>query len=235
VSFKAVASVIDADAGSATLKLILILMADHASDDGERIYPSVGTIARRAEVSERTVQYAIKELVRKGLLEVAQERTGATTIYRIPPQNLHRGGATVAPKPISNLSVKPITLSSDDQDFIERVKSEYPKKKGEYGWKKAEPTIKRIPKKDREAVIAGVIGYRKFCETERRINTTFVKHAPRFFNAESWLEYQQSAPVEESKDPVQGIHYDLVMIAGEQVKVYPGSDELFDEDAWRSA
>lgn len=35
--------------------------------------------------------------------------------------------------------------------------------------------------------------------------------------------------------PVQGIHYDLVTIAGEQVKVIPGSDELFDENAWRSA
>lgn len=37
------------------------------------------------------------------------------------------------------------------------------------------------------------------------------------------------------RDPVCGVDYDLMMIAGEEFKVIPGSDELFDEESWRSA
>lgn len=255
MSFKAVASAIDAETGSATMKLVLILLADYASDDGEKIYPSISTIAKRAEVSERTVQYTIRELVKKGLLEIVQERTGSTTIYRIPlqnlhpckictpaesapggVQNLHRGGATVAPKPINNLSIKQVTIDENLKKFIETIKSEYPKRQGSHEWKPAESKIRAIPIKERESVISGVIGYRKSQEKLGNIGTKYIKHPKTFFNNDTWRDYLQDEQESiRQESPVQGIHYDLVTIAGEQVKVIPGSDELFDENAWRSA
>ena len=44
------------------LKLVMLCMADYASDDGSSIFPSVETLAQRVGVSERTVLRALKEL-----------------------------------------------------------------------------------------------------------------------------------------------------------------------------
>lgn len=57
-------------------KVVLVAMADHASNDGTRCYPSVERIAAKTGLSERTVQSAIMELRRAGILSVVAHEHG---------------------------------------------------------------------------------------------------------------------------------------------------------------
>jgi hypothetical protein len=47
-------------------RLVLLILADHADNDGRNAYPSVATIAREARMSERGVRYALRELEASG-------------------------------------------------------------------------------------------------------------------------------------------------------------------------
>lgn len=79
--------------------LVLLAIADNANDAG-MAYPSVATLARKARVSERTVQYVLERLVADGALRV--ERGGGrghTHRYWVTVQELHPSeekGARVA-------------------------------------------------------------------------------------------------------------------------------------------
>lgn len=50
--------------------LTLLVIADHASDDGTDSWPGIATIARKTRRSERRVQEAIQQLAKKGLIDV---------------------------------------------------------------------------------------------------------------------------------------------------------------------
>lgn len=56
-----------------TEKFTLLCLADFASDDGSRIFPSVAVIAAKTSTSERAVQRAINTLTALGILEVVAE------------------------------------------------------------------------------------------------------------------------------------------------------------------
>lgn len=84
MSIKARSIVEDWTVGGPTLKLVLTLMADYASDTGENIFPSIESIARRSELHPRSVQRAIKDLVDRGFLTIVEIRPGQTTKYSIP-------------------------------------------------------------------------------------------------------------------------------------------------------
>lgn len=71
---------------SGTDKLILMRLADFASDDGTRIYPAVRSVADECGVSERCVQYTIRKLQAAGVLVMLGEGKGGrnrTTEYAI--------------------------------------------------------------------------------------------------------------------------------------------------------
>jgi len=61
--------------GGPSVKAVAMKLADCAADDGTKVYPSVRRVARESEVSERTVQTAIKALLSAGVL-VMVERGG---------------------------------------------------------------------------------------------------------------------------------------------------------------
>lgn len=63
-------------------RLILLVIADHCNVEGENAFPRVSVIARRANVTERTVRRRINDLVALGELEVIQ-RPGTSNLYRI--------------------------------------------------------------------------------------------------------------------------------------------------------
>lgn len=81
-------------------RLVLLAIADAASDDGTNAWPSVATLQRKANLkSDRSVQSAIKELVALGELKVEwnKGRNGSnrytvlmpkTPAESAPPQNL---------------------------------------------------------------------------------------------------------------------------------------------------
>jgi len=77
-----------------TEKLLLLCLADFASDDGENVYPSVATMTRKSSMSERTVRRSLRDLEAHGLLEVLDAAPGRVRRYAIRP-----GGASVAPPP----------------------------------------------------------------------------------------------------------------------------------------
>jgi len=52
-------------------RLVLLVLADHASADGTGSYPSVATIAEEARLSTRAVQYALRQLEADGAIAKA--------------------------------------------------------------------------------------------------------------------------------------------------------------------
>lgn len=73
--------------------LVLLVLADHAHDDGTGAYPSVMTIARKARLSERGAQYALRRLEKVGaIVSVGVNLQTKTVEYR-----LLLGGALTAP------------------------------------------------------------------------------------------------------------------------------------------
>jgi Helix-turn-helix domain len=60
-----------------TKQAVLLVMADHAHDDGSKCFPSVGLIVWKTGLKERSVQYAIHSFVSRGILvKVTTKRPG---------------------------------------------------------------------------------------------------------------------------------------------------------------
>jgi len=78
-------------------RLILLVIADHCNADGENAFPRVSVIARRANVSERTVRRRINDLVALGELKVVQ-REGRSSIYKIVVPGLDNGQESPEPE-----------------------------------------------------------------------------------------------------------------------------------------
>lgn len=67
-------------------RLLALALADHARDDGTRIWPSNAELARKTLQSERSVQRQIAQIVERGWLipvRKATGRPGGTNEYRI--------------------------------------------------------------------------------------------------------------------------------------------------------
>ncbi|WP_336724690.1 helix-turn-helix domain-containing protein [Achromobacter ruhlandii] len=97
---------------TAVQKAVLMSMADNANDEGV-CWPSISYIVMRTCAGERTVQDAIKWLIKHGAI-TASGRTGRSTVYTVtpakfaPPQDMHprsiRTPADSAPPQDSHLT-----------------------------------------------------------------------------------------------------------------------------------
>lgn len=78
---------------SASEKLVLLAMADHARDDGTGCYPSIETLARKTSQSRRGVQKIMRKLEdKRGLIVPSKMSLGRrTTEYRIVLGNREQG------------------------------------------------------------------------------------------------------------------------------------------------
>lgn len=79
-------------------RLLALALADHASDDGSRVFPSVSLLAKKSVQSERTVQYQLRKMETIGWLIRVSDGIGGkgnTTEYCISPDWLK--GAELAP------------------------------------------------------------------------------------------------------------------------------------------
>ena len=64
--------------------LVMLKLADHANDDGGKVWPAVATIALQAQCSERTVQNVLKALRDCGLATVTRPGGGSQpTVYAL--------------------------------------------------------------------------------------------------------------------------------------------------------
>ena len=58
-------------------KMVLLVIADHASDEGDNAWPSQATIAERASCTIRTVQRCVNNLVKDGYLRMEKGAGGS--------------------------------------------------------------------------------------------------------------------------------------------------------------
>lgn len=83
--------------GNPLRKLVLLKLADNASDHGE-CWPSVPYIAEQCEISERSVQNHIQQLVKDGLVRIekrlAENGLNRSNVYHI---TINSNGANAAP------------------------------------------------------------------------------------------------------------------------------------------
>jgi predicted transcriptional regulator len=63
-------------------RLILLVIADHCNSEGEDAFPRISVIAKRANVSERTVKRRLQDLVELGELNIVK-RHGTSNLYKI--------------------------------------------------------------------------------------------------------------------------------------------------------
>jgi hypothetical protein len=94
MSVKLMGMVFEAPFESPTEKLVMLALADFASDDGSNIYPSIATLARRTSLSDRAVQKTLKALIAAGFLAndgAWKSSTGPINRYRILGDQLTRG------------------------------------------------------------------------------------------------------------------------------------------------
>ena len=203
-----------AKVGNPLRKLVLIKLADNASDQGE-CWPSVPYIAEQCEISERSVQNHIRQLVEDGLVTV-EERKATTGLNRTNVYKLNlSGGANAAPcgespapgganaAPVSGAGAAP-GISHSFEPVTEPVKEElfeeawaiYPKRAG--GNPKAS-ALKAWSARIREGVSAlemlkGVERYAAFVEQTGKTGTEFVKQAKTFFGPDRHFTADWSLP-----------------------------------------
>ena len=185
-------------------KMVLLVIADHASDDGTEAWPSQATIAAKASISIRTVQRAVNSLVAAGYLWMEKGAGGSANCredrrphrYTINIKRLRgdiestreeRGdieannGATLA-TPTGRLSRPmnhPNKPSNETPEFDLFWKS-YPIKVGKAAALKA--WLKAIKVEAPDVIIQGAVRY---AEDPNR-HPSFTAHASTWLNAHRW-------------------------------------------------
>lgn len=98
MSVKVMAAVFDRYPNGGGEMLLALALADHASDDGSRIYPSIAHLATKTRQGDRSVQYQLRRMEESGWLILVNSGNGGRNQhreYRISPEWLK--GAEIAP------------------------------------------------------------------------------------------------------------------------------------------
>jgi hypothetical protein len=185
-------------------KMVLLVIADHASDDGTEAWPSQATIAAKASISIRTVQRAVNSLVENGYLWMQKGAGGSATCredrrphkYTINIKRLRgdtesardeRGniesdnGATLATSTgrLSRPMNHPIKPSNETPEF-NLFWDQYPIKVGKAAAKKAWDKAIKIEAPD--VIIQGAVQY----AGDPNRHPSFTAHASTWLNAHRW-------------------------------------------------
>jgi hypothetical protein len=185
-------------------KMVLLVIADHASDDGTEAWPSQATIAAKASISIRTVQRAVNSLVENGYLWMQKGAGGSATCredrrphkYTINIKRLRgdsettrdeRGdiesdnGATLATSTgrLSRPMNHPIKPSNETPEF-DLFWNSYPIKVGKASALKAWAKAAKVETPD--VIIAGAVRY----ATDPNRHPSFTAHAATWLNAHRW-------------------------------------------------
>lgn len=129
-----ITAVIDLTCGS-TDKLVLLILANYADDNGDRCFPSVATLQRQSGLSERTIRGSFSRLEKMGYMEVIH-RTGHSNRFKLtpapgaptpapgapPPLHLvHPTPAPGAPISVKDPSFEPSKIRRGDERPLETV------------------------------------------------------------------------------------------------------------------
>lgn len=112
-------AVFDHSESTGSDRLVLLVIADRANDDGTGCYRGKDSIARMARVSRSTVTRSIANLVRLGELQV-EHRDGRTSVYRITlnPAQIEHGAETdgAQDEPTTHVTGEPTPGSTVSRD-----------------------------------------------------------------------------------------------------------------------
>ena len=181
-------------------KMVLLVIADHASDDGSNAWPSQATIAAKSSLSLRTVQRCINNLVKAGYLRVEKHAGGDAkcredrrpNLYTIYVQNLRGGkltGRSLEPDGAAETAdtgrrSRPLNRPNKPSiNLFETFWEIYPKKVGKLAAQKA----------FRKAVEDGfepediVAGAKRYAADKNRVDA-YTTHPATWINAGRWLD-----------------------------------------------
>jgi hypothetical protein len=92
-------------------RLVLLVLADHAKDDGTYAWPSVDTISEQARLTRRQAQRCLRNLEQTGqILETGKSKKG-TTIYTIVGYS--KGGVNMSPPGATNRTKGGVRITPD--------------------------------------------------------------------------------------------------------------------------
>lgn len=205
--------------GNPLRKLVLLKLADNASDHGE-CWPSYQHIADQCEISKRSVMIHIDALCECGLVK-KELRPGpkgnSSNVYRLDFSSAGDslgGSAGAAPRishsfePVNESVIEPKYNGSSDNDSenrsskgnysneFEQAWQAYPKRAGgnskAAAWKAWKARIKDGV--TTEAMLAGVNRYAGYVRATGSVGTQYVKQAATFFGPDRHFEEAWQAP-----------------------------------------
>jgi len=183
-------------------KMVLLVIADHANDEGTQAYPSQATMAAKASISIRTVQRAVNNLVGQGYIKMFKGAGGSPDcredrrphLYQINVGKLRgdsmtgrqsdANGATLTTstgrqsRPM-NHPLEPSIEPSHQTSFDEFWKV-YPRKVGKQAAIKA--FAKAIKNNEPNVIIEGALRY---ANDPNRVDA-FTAHPTSWLNAGRW-------------------------------------------------
>jgi hypothetical protein len=193
-------------------RLVLLAIADHQGEMGA--WPSLATLAKMVNASERSVQRDIDYLQQIGELEVHYQQAPTRNHYK---SNLYfvkltgvteyetgvtntdlgvtntQGGVTAGGVQSLNRTITEPLTETHERELFDEFWKEYPKKSDKRVALKAfKSAMKRTTF---EQILAGVIAYRQGTET---IEQRFVKNPATWLNADAWENEIQPSPDSEA-------------------------------------
>lgn len=195
------AAVMDATLTPTQLR-VLCAIGIHTNKLGGNVWTSVRTLAKEANVSERTVQAACVVLVERGYLKVIP-RVGQTNLYEVQldagvrpaagegvQELLREGGAeAAAPKRPQGTAPKN-NDSAEVKAVLDALWTIYPKRPEPHSYPAALKALAPVLRAGAEGarIVRAAERYAAHC----RLNQTeaqYVKSMPRFFADEFWKAY----------------------------------------------
>ena len=199
--------------GNPLRKLVLVKLADNASDLGE-CWPSYQHIADQCEIAKSSVRKHIKALEEQGLLSI-EHREGpkgnSSNMYRLSLHPVVTDGTPMlfgTTPPVvtdgtrTNHSFEPVKETHIDELF-EMAWSAYPKRDGSNPKAAAQKCWNARLKEGVTVVemVNGINRYRAYCAGKETIGTAFVMQASRFLGTNREYEAAWSAPAGLSSAP----------------------------------
>lgn len=228
----------DAPTDEAQSTLILVALAENASDNGTAAWPSISTIARKARCSERTVHRKLRELEELRLIRRGDQRHVAhldgryrPVVYdlalhrsrgdRLSPLGGFRGdtaghpGVTpladepsLEPKPPIR-SPQPAAAVDDADPHWQRFWSLYPKKIGKGAARRSwARALRKVD--DPEVLIAAARRFAGHADDLR-----YVPYPSTWLNQERWLDATGATPTEGRRRNVSSKDEECPVHAGE--------------------
>lgn len=130
-------------------------------------------------------------------------------------------------------------LFASFDDFFAKFKKVYPARSGGQNWPKASDRLKALWVAKGAEIIEGAAAYANERKRAGKVGTEFVKQASSWVTQRGWeddygLSVGSASPAA-PRNPVSGIDFELKVVGESAIRVVPGTEIPFDEQAWRNA